>query len=519
MPVNSRLLYELAVPRTSYAQKANQKRAELQYQNIMLQQEQLQTKKQEEGLAAIQDTMLKLNTLPLESPDKVRMSKYIAEKKAELSKHITDNYQDVGAFLKNGSQQWSKNFFNEVVASDAYLTGVKNTAQVALAREAIKKGEVLLGSSDGANYSLGEKKLADYYEGKGNFTFNGSYEPSKLGKEMRDYFGKIDNPKGKYSADSTVPPEQMQSFLAGINRPEAIDYMNRNKGASFNYKTYSPEDAQLFKVDIQSKQAAITNRNASTNLINKKISEVGADIEGGNESFFSRTFKQGLGKVSSEISATLGNREVIPGMTLMQMGSPDRISKKQKLDLTAYDMGSVGKEILNNNGIQVAKFSQGKLTPQDIASTPKKGFTMGTLARPINIEGLNVGVLSYDNKVYRPDGLLDLNSGKHKNKDGTDYNDGLVKLKLILDSSGKEKLVTQMGKGSEKLLKMIPSTQNTGADGKIVDTPIYFEFEGFFPVKDITNNTQMNVRATKGSQGVKTANETDYTGGIFNDSI
>jgi len=146
---------------------------------------------------------------------------------------------------------------NEFVASDVFKSGRNNVQNLALAQEALKKGEYVIGGYGGdGHYRSGLQLMSDFINGQSDgFQFRGSYKDVPT-KQMIEHFGKMDNPYNKFDRTATVPRMEVENWIRGNATPEvAQDLIARGYADTpISYKRYSLQDESEYNADMLNKQ-------------------------------------------------------------------------------------------------------------------------------------------------------------------------------------------------------------------------------------------------------------------------
>lgn len=459
-----------------------------QAQTQFAQQDQMKQQALIEQQAQVDDLIMKL---PLESPDKRRLMKFRNKQRAELSRYIHENYKTPREFLLAEGPLSTQDQMSKLLASDEYLNGVANSQQVALAMEARRKGEYLVGGLDDKGaYRSGEQQMADYYAGKqDHYRFIKSYKPDTT--KVYEHFGKQDNPLNKYDNNAYVPQAEVLNFLRSSNDPLIVaDMQARNYIPSkVPYKRYSLQDALKFNMDMEKDRIDIAYKQQSMGLSSlraqKLQNELSGSVDGSGRTWMDIatggatvadkkvfTPQEGEDYTISTIGKKLSDYAANGTLEFMRIGVPNDTMQKAVKGLSGVtEGGSVPEMIFPDNGGFVLRLNQ----------VPNR-------------------VVSVEGNIYAPPTELDAFK-----KGGRA--DGFVKARIAVS----EDAAHQLGLYNTTLW----DTDTKKGRGKYTrdDKTNDMIFEGYVPVRGMITNELLDLYGTKGALGGKYTTEafSDYS--------
>ena len=246
---NDSFVAALMTPTVNWGQRMAARDQQLRTQYAITQQAQNELLGEQQAVAQVANFKDKIRQLPLERPDKLNVGRWLTAQDAALQKRLAEQYKgNFTQFVAAEGSQWMQHTLELLEQSPEYAQGQRNLEQISLAKEAMKKGENLVGEvrtvGGKQNYVPATQQLADYYAGKTpGFTFSGSYkDDDSLIKHFNSDYALGQSP----FVQTAVSEAEKQNYLLATNdRPVALDkYMRRYKDATVYYKT-KPLDEKL----------------------------------------------------------------------------------------------------------------------------------------------------------------------------------------------------------------------------------------------------------------------------------
>lgn len=475
------------LPRERWAVRRAEKDQNLNLAQMQTQLAMQQQAQEQQAIAQQMQVDQLIQQLPLQGPDKKRLVQFREQQRQKLSKYIQENYKNPAEFLRAEGPTAAQQQLAEIQNSDVFINGITNSQHIALAMEARKKGEYLVGEmgQDGT-YTAGEQQLADFYAGKrDSFRFSRSYKPDT--SKVYEYFGKQDNPLNKFDNSAFVPQAEVVNFLRSQNDPIVIaDMAARNMiPGQVSYKRYSIQDAMKFNTDMAKDNIDMQAKKQAMGLNNLKAQKLQNELSGGG----------GTG-----------------GLTFMNLSAGSALVSERTAFTPKpgedYTLQTTGKSLTSYAGNGVLEFSKLGMPTKAIQDGVKalsgiqEGGSVGELVFPYNGGGimrLNQvpnRVVSIDGNVYAPsEELANYRSGM--------ASDGFLKVKVAVSEKDADKL----GMYNDNAIWWDTDTEK--GRGKYTRDPKTNEliFEGYVPSKGLINNPLLDLLGTKNMMGTKYADD------------
>lgn len=491
MPINPAAIFELVRPRKKWEAYAQNKQNELILAQRSVQLEQARAQQLQAGFTEFSKTMQQMRSLPFEAPDKAEVSKFLMTERDALASSIADNFDSLESFLTNGVSSWAAGLQDRLVNSDVYKNGLSNAANVKMAKDAMQKGEQVIGGVKSGVYKTGENLLADYYQNGGNFSFHGSYKSSSVGKDIYKHFSGMDNPSGKYSTDNSVAPDKVFSYLSASNPELARDFTHRTGGLSgYEYKRYSAEDKAMYELDVLGKQTRI-------NRTNQLMADAAEDKKKQSDlpSYFDATKNSGFAS-DIIIKSDENNKyyHLFDNVTLGDISDPNG-----NISFYEHEASAVMPRLLEGAGIKKAEQNtNGYYVKGSYNSVIKNAIAVNNgSAVPLDFKNRSFVVSSNDGKIYMPE-------AQRRNVNGVinySSNDAFVKLQISIDDPE----VLAKGSIKDKAEKDYKYFKGILGDN-IENRNGYYVFDIMMPMQNVWNNQIVNQEGTKKLYGVKEAN-------------
>ena len=528
---SSAALAALAMPTNSWGQLMASRDQQLRYQSILTQQSEQELLQEQQADAQRQAYLARLKSLPLELPDKQRVGRWLKGKEAEVTKKLRDDYQgNLTQFMAAEGPSWMQSVNDELQNSDEYRTGLANLEAISQAKEAMRKGESLLGEVRKINgsdqYVSATEQMQDYYLGKTpRFTFKGSYKDDS--DQMIKHFGSQYGPS-KFER-MQVPDAEIQNYLKSAYSPEVASDIYYNKfvrnGSKLFYKVDPLEDKldflykqqdqaiqlenqgtkrQMDRLRFTGLQQANAIRQGKLNEMNREQQEA-ADPGAYMRKMIPRSLPQ-QGVEYNEAKEVAGNKvlthsgydlrnfidQKTPGKKMARFNALDILSKQSSEaigSLIGAEKTPITKE--NPTGWRGGKVLEGITT---------NGFNA------IDLAGTNHTITHIDPKIYTNPREFD-QRGQPYNPNGPM---GFLKVRVRLaDSADAKKAGLTEG--------LFSSDSRVGAGAYNSKTQ---EVELYTPIGDIYKNAALNRFLSVQDLGQKTANDlsgNDWTLGVDND--
>lgn len=292
---NDSFVAALMTPTTNWGQRMAARDQQLRTQYAITQQAQNELLGEQQAVAQVANFKDKIRQLPLERPDKLNVGRWLTAQDAALQKRLAQEYKgNFTQFVAAEGSQWMQHTLELLEQSPEYAQGQRNLEQITLAKDAMKKGENLVGEvrtvGGKQTYVPATQQLADYYAGKTpGFTFSGSYKDDD---SLIKHFNSDYAPGQSPFVQTAVSEAEKQNYLLATNdRPVALDkYMRRYKDATVYYKT-KPLDEKL-EFDNKLEDRAIKHKmqaaqyegiGLSNELKRKKLSVLNNAAGGGSD--------------------------------------------------------------------------------------------------------------------------------------------------------------------------------------------------------------------------------------------
>lgn len=481
---------------------SERKNQELQYALVKEERSRQELSEQQARIQQQQDTIAQMRNLPFEEPDRVRINKWVDSRLKDLSKHIAENYpQSPEQFYQAEGEMWLKNTLSDLTSSDLYSMGRRNTEYVAMAREAMKKSEDLVGTFDqNGNYISAESQLLNYMNGKSpTYEFKGSYKPDT--KAIYDYFGKMDNPNGsKFDRNAYVPDQEVQNMaISTMGGAKGMDmYHKYLRGRQVPYKRYSLEDQKLFNTDIANKNSMMQSRSANTAIARERL-QLARDKQ----------------NKTDDIPLTTAFKKIIGNPLGATTFEPFKGDANQRIDALG---GTPVSDLMVPGpngavGLQFNKYS-GLTIGNDVAKS--SGITKGAQLNQVIVPGANGGLANFgtikhtivkrDPNVYidQPEAVRSTNGDvmpkRAFSKVTIRIDQQTAEQNSLFDDDGWgwSKKNEQLGVGKAA---RIVTRKTDGKEFKDLEMDVYVPLSGFF------ENTDAQIRANKTFYGQKESNE------------
>ncbi|GAB4012845.1 hypothetical protein GCM10028808_30310 [Spirosoma migulaei] len=270
------LIAGLMAPTTNWGQVMAAKDNQLQQQTYLTQQSEQELLQEQQAAAQIANFQQKIRTLPLERPDKVRVSKWLLGQEKSIAERLENSYQgSLKKFMAVEGAAWMDHTLGALEQSNEYQTGLHNLEQITLAKEAMRKGENLIGEVRDVNgtkqYISADKRIADYYAGKlPKFDFQGSYKDDD---NLLKHFSEQYAPNKLPYEQTAVDDKAIQEYLLATNPREVAEdkYHRKYRGAQIYYKTKPLDELVDFKLKQQDHQMKVADHNRKGALDNLRV--------------------------------------------------------------------------------------------------------------------------------------------------------------------------------------------------------------------------------------------------------
>ena len=253
------LIAGLMAPTTNWGQLMAAKDQQLQQQMYSTQQAEQALTQEQQAAAMVANFKQKIRSLPLERPDKIRVHKWLMGQENDVADRLEKSYRgSLAKFMAAEGPAWLDHTLGALEQSEEYTTGVHNLEQITLAKEAMRKGENLIGEVRDVNgtkqYVLATKRLADYYAGKiPKFDFAGSYKDDD---SLLQHFSEQYAPNKLPYEQTAVEDKAIQDYLLATNPREVAQdkYYRKYRNAQIYYKTKPLDDLQEFRMKLEDHQ-------------------------------------------------------------------------------------------------------------------------------------------------------------------------------------------------------------------------------------------------------------------------
>lgn len=251
IPANSAaVLGALLKPSRNYAAEQGAKMEALQLQGILTTQKQQEVAEEEAAQAQAEQFMQAVNSLPFEGRDKQKLSQYMKGEERALFTRLRDGYAgDYRKFMQAEGSTWMQGAATRLQSSPFYQQATLNRQNVLLAKQALQKGERILGSDTPGGYVSGEQYLAQYINGQTDaFDLKGTYKPdTDAAKELREQYAPNRLPWERVAA---TPDEVAAHLVSKYGAEVGRDLYERNfKGVPVYYRSDKITDAVRFGQD------------------------------------------------------------------------------------------------------------------------------------------------------------------------------------------------------------------------------------------------------------------------------
>ena len=301
----------------------------LQLQSMITQQKELELTQEQQAGAQLQNYLQQVKSLPFIGADVSKLKDYVRK---NIEQPVYNRLKEYGGSLRKwmGTEgaAFMQNANSALLQSDMYKRADQNRLSVEQAREAIKKGEVLIGGQlEGTNnYMPGEAMLSDFLSGKREvFDFHGSYKQEDDMKTLRETYA-----PGKMPWDIVAVPEaQKLNFLIDTHgREKGMDkYYRQHMGTQVLYKYDPLNKAQEFewKAEDQAMQRqrhglAMQLGNQQLGLNQLRAEKLKNDLTGKSDSSQASLWEQMRNEATNEFNIAVGGdpNNVLPlyGMTV-----------------------------------------------------------------------------------------------------------------------------------------------------------------------------------------------------------
>ncbi|QDK81567.1 hypothetical protein EXU85_24335 [Spirosoma sp. KCTC 42546] len=509
------LIAGLMAPTTNWGQVMAAKDNQLQQQTYLTQQSEQELLQEQQAAAQIANFQQKIRTLPLERPDKVRVSKWLLGQEKSIADRLENSYQgSLKKFMAVEGAAWMDHTLGALEQSNEYQTGLHNLEQITLAKEAMRKGENLIGEVRDVNgtkqYISADKRIADYYAGKlPKFDFQGSYKDDD---NLLKHFSEQYAPNKLPYEQTAVDDKAIQEYLLAANPREVAEdkYHRKYRGAQIYYKTKPLDELVDFKLKQQDHQMKVADHNRKGALDNLRAQ----GLQLSNQ--IKQTKLAGLqnaGADGTDPGAYL--RHMIPqstdqpGVAYVQ---DDELKGHKVLRHSGYDLGSFGGGSTGKVGFKALdvydKESAGALgslvgaEKVPVSKENPTGWRGGKILEgivpqngfnAIDLSGTSHQIVHIDNKIYTNPREFG-QSGQPLSPNGPM---GFVKVTLRMDSNSDAK---QAG----LLEGMFNSSTRIGAGTYNKDTR---EITLYAPVGALYKNAALNRYFSNQDAGQKVTNE------------
>ena len=201
----SGLLGVLAQPRENWSARSAARQEELQLQNILTTQKTQAVAEEMAAAAALEQQLAAERALPFFGKDLQNLSAHVKNDERQVFERLRNNYSgDARRWFAAEGQSWMAGAAARLQQAPWYQKAVQNRASVLAAKQAIEKGEYVVGTAATDGYRSGEQNLQDFLEGKADtFNYKGAYKPEDDLKELREMFA-----PGRYEHERVAVSEE-----------------------------------------------------------------------------------------------------------------------------------------------------------------------------------------------------------------------------------------------------------------------------------------------------------------------
>lgn len=224
----------------SYGRRQAARAEAIQLQSAITQNQELELAKEQQAAAALEQQKAALRNIPFEGTDRIKLAGFLRDTESQLAKRLQQYNGNLQQFYAAEGARWHQQVSTALQNSPFFQQALINRQNVEAARQAIQKGEVVVGKWDQSTGRLttGESMLSQFLAGKADrFDYLGSYKPQDDVKPIRDVYA-----PGKPSWEPTVAPEDaVQNLLVSTYGYDVgMDkYARQYKGVPVMYK-YDP---------------------------------------------------------------------------------------------------------------------------------------------------------------------------------------------------------------------------------------------------------------------------------------
>ncbi|SOD80929.1 hypothetical protein [Spirosoma fluviale] len=345
------LIAGLMAPTTNWGQLMAAKDQQLQQQTYATQLSEQELLEEQQAAAQIAAFKQKIRSLPLERPDKVRVSKWLKGQESANAERLAKEYQgNLSQFMAAEGPAWMEQTLGALEQSDEYTTGVHNLEQITLAKEAMRKGENLIGQVVTENgkqrYIPATNQLQEYYKGRlPKFDFNGSYKDDD---SLLKHFGEK-YPTGVLPYEKVaVTEDDKLNYLMSTDKPEvAMDkYLRKYQNTKVYYKTKSLDEYQDYINKQQDQRMQVEDHRTKRTLDGLRIqgAQLGNELKRAKISKLSES-GDGADGSGAYLRRMIPQSQTQPGTTYDPSGN--KVLRHAGYDLNAFGGKATGKVSFN----------------------------------------------------------------------------------------------------------------------------------------------------------------------------